>query len=71
MIVMGLFKFIVIGLWYSLFFLGAVILGDTFFPGKLASTVFSPLGILIFFVVFTLDAIFVLSPTEPNKEVSK
>jgi len=50
------------GLWVSLLFLAILIIGDYFVPGKLAPTVFSPLGIIIIFVTIILDFTFSFHP---------
>jgi len=67
---MVLFRLFTRGLWVSLFFLAIVIFGDFLVPGKLASTVFSPLGVIIIFVTIILDFIFSFHPID-NPEVEK
>jgi len=59
---MALFSLFIRGLWVSLFFLTIVIFGDFLIPGKLAVTVFSPLGVLIIFVTLTMDFVFSFHP---------
>jgi len=52
------------GLWASLLFLTIVIIGDYLVPGKLAATVFSPLGLIIIFVTIILDFTLSFHPVE-------
>ncbi|MCR4368442.1 MAG: hypothetical protein NUV67_00885 [archaeon] len=61
------FKLFVKGLYFGLLMFILIFIGDFFFPGKLAGTVFSPLGILIIFVVFMIDAVWLFSPVETEK----
>ena len=70
---MGLFGMIVKGLWYSLFILGVIIVGDYLVPGKIASTALTTIGVLIIFFSFIIDAIWLLSPAEkqPSKKDEK
>ena len=70
---MGLFGMIVKGLWYSLFVLGVIIVGDYLVPGKIALTALTTMGVLIIFIAFVVDAIWLLSPVEkkPSKKDAK
>lgn len=61
---MGNFKLFVYGLWVGAIFLGITVLGNLIVPGQLADTVFSPLGVLIIFVLLTIDTMFSLGSTE-------
>ena len=55
---MALLNLIVKGLYLGTGFVGFVAILDVFFPGKLAATVFSDLGIIILFALLMIDTFF-------------
>ena len=61
---MGLFKNITVGLWWGIIFLIIMVLGEGFFPGSLAGTAFTELGILSVFAVCVVDMVFTLGSAE-------
>ena len=61
---MVLFRLFVKGLWVSLGLLILLVIADSLIPGKLAATVFSPMGILSIFITYVLIVIWALSPTD-------
>ena len=61
---MGNLNYFALGLWFSLAFVGLMIIGDFISPGKLADTAFTDLGILRVFAVILLDTMFNLQSAE-------
>jgi len=69
---MGLFESIVKGLEFGTAMFLIILIGDAFIPGKVSTETFSTLGVLIIFITFFIDAIWLTSPTEkPKKEAVK
>ena len=66
---MTLFKHIVYGLYFSLLFIIALVVGGFINPDALSETAFSPLGIIIIFASIMFDAIFNLSSVEDKPKV--
>jgi len=67
---MNKFRLVVLGLWFGLGFVAIMIIGNALFPGKLADTAFTDLGILSVFVVLIIDTLFSLGASvevEKNK----
>jgi len=69
---MGLISLLTKSFFLGMLFLVLVIIGEMLFPGTVASTAFSDIGILIMVVAVTLDGIFNLGTVdEPKKKISR
>ncbi|AJF60266.1 MAG: hypothetical protein QT03_C0001G0776 [archaeon GW2011_AR10] len=69
---MGLISLLTKSFFLGMLFLVLVIIGEMLFPGTVASTAFSGIGILIMVVAVTLDGIFNLGTVdEPKKKISR
>lgn len=61
---MGNFRLFVYGLWFGAIFLFLMFIGEILFPGSLAGTASTDLGILSVFAVLILDSMFSLGSAQ-------
>lgn len=57
---MNFLKLLTIGIWWGFAMIFIMIFGEYFFPGSLADSAFTDLGILIVFAMGVIDTIFSL-----------
>lgn len=55
---MGKFSFIVHGIYFGAILLFLIFIGESIFPGSVASTTFTELGVLSVFMLLIMEALF-------------